>query len=222
MQWIRDRFPDSIARAPGGSYLRIRHPLDSIDAGASAWQRLLAPGLLLFDLETLGFVGHPLFLIGLLRRGRSARGWEVLQLLARDYTEEGAVVRAFAQEALRASRWVSFNGKSFDLPYVQRRAAFHRVALPEPREHLDLLHLARRLYRGVLPDCRLQTLEDRVLRQARADDLAGRDVPEAYHAYVRTGDPSRMAAILEHNRNDLLTLARLLVHLECGEEMEEA
>jgi uncharacterized protein YprB with RNaseH-like and TPR domain len=225
MQWIRSSFPESTARAPGNAYLRIRHPLPSNAAGPSPDGSIrpgisLPPGLLLFDLETLGFLGHPLFLIGFLRSPRDGREGEVLQLLARDYTEEEAIVRAFGESGRRAPRWVSFNGKSFDLPFLRSRAAFHGVALPEPREHLDLLHLARRTYRGVLPDCRLQTLEDRVLRRGRQDDLPGSQIPQAYHEFVRTGDPSRLARILEHNRNDLLTLARLLLHLECGLDEE--
>jgi uncharacterized protein len=220
MQWIRDRFPEARISAPDENYLRIHHPMPGLSGDAAGRAPSLPPGALLFDLETLGFLGHPVFLIGLMRQRPAEGAWEVLQLLARDYTEEEAILRAFGAEAEQAARWVSFNGKSFDLPFLQRRAAFHHLTLPAPRDHLDLLHLARRAYRGVLPNCRLQTLEDRVLRRARFDDLPGAEVPKTYHEFVRTGDPGRMAGVLEHNRHDLVTLAELLVHLECGEDLE--
>jgi len=58
--------------------------------------------------------------------------------------------------------WVTFNGKSFDVPSLRLRYAFHRLSAPLPEEHVDLLHIARRHFRGVLPDCKLRTLERRV------------------------------------------------------------
>jgi len=245
MKAMRDFLPGPAGLPPDGAYLRVLHPCGgprrpagSADAPSGAAEAgapdsfpragdagdsdfgLLPGDLLFFDLETLGFLGHPVFLIGLLRRSEPAGDWCTIQLLARDYTEEEAILHAFCEECGTAGRWVSFNGKSFDLPFLRRRAAFHRIRLPAPAEHLDLLHLARRQYRGVLPNCRLQTLEDRVLRRARARDLPGAEIPSAYHDYVRTGDATAMELILEHNRYDLMTLARLFLHLESGEDAE--
>lgn len=209
--WIRDHFPKAIVARPDEGYLRVIHPARPEDPRPA--DRLRADGLL-FDLETLGFVGRPLFLIGMLQRAEDGRGYEVVQLLARDYTEEENVLGAFAREARTRPCWVSFNGKSFDLPSLRQRAAYHGVRLPEPSEHLDLLFPARKLYRGVLPNCRLKTLEGRVFGQHRFDDIDGGEIPPAYHAFVRTGEPSTMARILAHNRDDLVTLARLWAHLE--------
>lgn len=216
MDWIRNAFPRARVSAPGDRYLRIRHV---VRGDAVRRQRLdrLQPDLIFFDLETLGFLGHPLFLIGLLLR-RPRDRWEVVQLLARDYTEEAAVLRAFARTAPSDSRWVSFNGKSFDLPVLKTRATFHGLPFGLPMEHFDLLHEARRLYQGILPNCRLGTLERRLLGVYRSRDLDGGEVPAAYHAFVRGGDPEAMVRILRHNRTDVVSLARLLLHLEGLEE----
>jgi uncharacterized protein YprB with RNaseH-like and TPR domain len=213
MEWIRACFPHARCHCPRGEYARIRHPLGP-GAAADVRLRRLSEDCLFVDLETLGFLGHPLFLIGLMRKAPRGGKWEVLQLLARDYTEEEAVVHAFAREGKRVRRWVSFNGKSFDLPFLRARAAFYGLRLPEAEEHIDLLPVARRTYRGVLPDCRLQTLEMRLFGRYRKRDLGGAEIPAAYHAFVRTGDPELMGRILLHNRDDLVSLARLLVHLE--------
>lgn len=231
MNWIRETFPQAKVRADSHGYLRISHPADpgaplrAPSAAASCVQSRSVPlrgqqPRLFFDLETLGFLGHPVFLIGILRPCRQTRAWEVVQLLARDYTEEEAILNAFAREASRRRRWVSFNGKSFDLPFLRQRAAFYGVRLPEATEHVDLLHAARRVYRDVLPDCRLQTLEAQIFGQYRVRDLPGGEIPAAYHAYVRGEDPEAMSRILLHNRTDLLTLARLLAHLE-GDAADE-
>jgi uncharacterized protein YprB with RNaseH-like and TPR domain len=77
--------------------------------------------------------------------------------------------------------------------------------------HCDLLHHARRRWKRLLPDCRLQTLERYVCRRVRHDDLPGSLVPAAYHEFVRSGRTDQIGAILRHNALDLVTLA----HLAC-------
>jgi uncharacterized protein len=213
MEWVQACFPRATCSLPEGAYARIRHPLGE-GAAQDPYLSRLNQDALFVDLETLGFLGHPLFLIGLLHRPADSDRWEVLQLLARDYTEEEAVIGAFGGEGRRNRLWVSFNGKSFDLPFLRNRAAYYRTSIPVPEEHLDLLPLARRLYRRVLPDCRLQTLESNLFGRYRHKDLGGAEIPAAYHAFVRTGDPTDMGRILLHNRDDLVSLARLLVHLK--------
>ncbi len=217
MDWISETFPHARVRAESRGYLRICHPTGLKTPGQASLTQTQPP-CLFFDLETLGFLGHPVFLIGIMRPRRREGTWEVVQFLARDYTEEEAILGAFAREASRLHRWVSFNGKSFDLPFLRRRAAFYGIRLPEAREHLDLLHAARRVYREILPDCRLQTLEARIFGQYRVRDLPGGEIPAAYHAFVRGEDPEAMGRILLHNRTDLHTLARLMAHLE-GEQV---
>jgi uncharacterized protein YprB with RNaseH-like and TPR domain len=164
-----------------------------------------------FDVETLGFHGRQVFLIGLALAEKTR--WSFVQLFARDYAEEEAIVDAFIGYAAMRSFWISFNGKSFDVPFLKARAAFYRKEIPVPEVHLDLLHGARRVYRGLLPDCRLTTLEARVFGRPRTRDLAGRAIPGAYHHYVRTGCESEIERILEHNRNDLASLVELHRHL---------
>ena len=167
--------------------------------------------LLFTDLETCGFAGTPVFLIGLMF-------WDagdlcVEQLLARSYEEEPAILTEFA-DRLRDSRLlVSFNGKAFDWPFLCDRAAVSGVELPEPRGHCDLLHVARRRYRGQLPDCRLQTLERYICHRRRADDIPGSEIPGAYHHFVRTSDAREIRQIVHHNFLDLVTLAELLAKL---------
>lgn len=210
--WLRQAFPHLELRFPDERFAHLRHPLTLAADAETDWSRL-DPEALLLDLETLGFHGRPLFLVGLFRIDRERGGGEILQYLARDYTEEEAVIRAFGQIARGHRLWISFNGKAFDVPFLRTRAAFYSIPLPEPAEHLDLLHAARRVYRGVLPDCRLKTLEVRVFGRFRLRDLDGGEIPGAYHDFVRTGRTDEMERILRHNRDDLLTLGRLHLHL---------
>ncbi len=172
----------------------------------------VAPEDLLFvDLETTGLGSSPLFLIGTL----TWEGEELVarQYLARHYGEEAAVTKLFA-DLMRTKRLlVTFNGKSFDLPYVRVRAAAHRIRLGPELLHFDLLHVCRRHWKGRLPNCKLQTLELHVCGRARTGDIPGSEIPDAYHAYVRTENAAALVDILHHNLLDLVTMAELLTRL---------
>jgi uncharacterized protein YprB with RNaseH-like and TPR domain len=170
--------------------------------------------LLLVDLETCGLSGSSLFLIGLLRFVEGRLTIELL--LARNYAEERAVLTTFWQVASPKSLMVTFNGKSFDWPMIADRSARHLLFRGSRRPelaHVDLLHHARRRWRGQLPDCRLQTLERHICGRGRTGDIPGSQIPAAYQQFVRTGKDHEMNAILLHNAIDLVTLLDLGLRL---------
>ena len=109
---------------------------------------------------------------------------------------------------------VSFNGKTFDLPLIATR---HRLcALSDPfagRAHVDLLYPVRRLFAGRWPDCRLSTVEKRLLGLVRQDDLSGAEAPQAWFDWLRQGVPGRLPGVIEHNRLDLISLAALIPYV---------
>ena len=79
--------------------------------------------------------------------------------------------------------------------------------------HLDLLHVTRRRLREGWADCRLRTAEEQVLGFSRTDDLPGAEVPAAWQRWLQHHDPALLPKILDHNREDLLSLAALLAAL---------
>lgn len=169
-------------------------------------------GMLFLDLETCGFAGSMVFLIGLIHYRHSQL--VVSQLLARHYGEERSILQSLCDVAASHDNLATFNGKSFDWPMVRDRLTVHRLddQLLEPTFpscHCDLLHHARRRWRGQLPDCKLQTLERLLFGRRRVQDVAGREIPEAYHDFVRTGDAWLMRRVLHHNALDLVTLLQL-------------
>lgn len=187
------------------------------DTSCKACERLVAAckteqiapkDVVFLDLETTGLSMTPVFLIGTMEC--TSGGFVFKQYLARDYSEEISILSAFSERLGNAGMIVTFNGKSFDLPYLKNRATATGVKLQRPKAHLDLLHEARRHYGRSTPNHKLQTLERMVCGRGREDDIPGAEIPAAYHEFVRTGNANKMKRILEHNLHDLLTMADLM------------
>jgi uncharacterized protein YprB with RNaseH-like and TPR domain len=95
--------------------------------------------------------------------------------------------------------------------------AVARIDYAGPLEHVDLLPPARPRFRGVLPDCRLETIERHLRGATREGDIPGSEIPDAYHEFVRTGDARKIKRILHHNRMDLLAMVGLFNCLMTGQ-----
>lgn len=187
------------------------HPLHRHIPGQCGPGPLAPEDIIFLDLETTGLNTGNVFLVG-------AMLWldgqlTVEQFFARDYAQERAIVSLFHQAALGRKLLVTFNGKTFDLPYLRVRAAACRIPFEPAWGHLDLLHVSRKSWGRRFGDCKLQTLERHVCRRFRHDDIPGSAIPDAYHEFVRTGNAVHMVTVLHHNLLDLLTLAELMTRL---------
>lgn len=170
-----------------------------------------AADILFFDIESCGLAFSPLFLIGTMTIEKETA--VIRQFLARSLCEEAAVVALFQQQASEKSLFITFNGKSFDLPTIYRRATEWGVRCVLHAQHFDLLHHARRSWPD-LPDCRLATLETEILgHPPRLDDIAGEEVAAAYQAFLHNSNAWPLSFILRHNRQDLLSMAQLVIKL---------
>ncbi len=84
------------------------------------------------------------------------------QFFMPDYGEEPALLELAGQMLGAARGLVSFNGRSFDWPILEARYIMAGRPPPmDPWQHLDLLLLARRLWRRCLASCALSALEAR-------------------------------------------------------------
>ena len=168
-------------------------------------------GLLFLDTETTGLAGGTgtyAFLVGAARiDGDRLR---VTQLFMRDLDEEPAMVAALAPLLDGATGLVTFNGSGFDVPLLETRFILQRRCWPALLAHVDLMRPARRVWSGWLDDCRLATLERRVLGVERERDVPGYAIPSLYFQYLRHRTAAPLRDVLEHNRQDVLALVALL------------
>ncbi|MCG7920996.1 MAG: ribonuclease H-like domain-containing protein [Candidatus Thiodiazotropha lotti] len=160
------------------------------------------------DTETTGLSGGSgtlAFLIGYAWMERSAIC--LRQLLITRFSAETKMLEKIALGLETAERLVSYNGKSYDLPLLisrfrisSRKQQFDRLP------HLDLLHPTRRLFRHHWPNCRLATLEQRLLGYHRVGDLPGSEAPAAWFDYLQRGSEQKLLKVVEHNQNDIVSL----------------
>jgi uncharacterized protein YprB with RNaseH-like and TPR domain len=168
------------------------------------------------DTETSGMAGGTgtyAFLVGV---GRFVDGkFNLQQFFLRDPSEEPAMLEALIHFLAPCEGLVTFNGKSFDAPLLRTRYSLHRIPVPfKDYAHLDLLPLARRLWRDRLPSRALKYLEEHVLGFTRAsEEVPGYEIPWLYFDYLRTRDARPLGGVFYHNAMDVVAMAALLGHV---------
>jgi len=168
------------------------------------------------DTETSGLSGGTgtyAFMVGIARFVDDK--FVLQQFFMRDPAEEPAMLEAIAQFLAPAQALVTFNGKAFDAPLLTTRYRLNHIPVPyEGYSHLDLLPLARRLWRDRLESRALKYLEQHVLGLTRSiEEVQGYEVPWLYFDYLKTGDARPLAGVFYHNAMDVVAMAALLAHV---------
>jgi uncharacterized protein len=214
----------TVEHSSGGLLVRVRRDVDLPLARARLadlpWQIDAHAPLVCLDTETTGLgtaAGTLVFLVGL---GR----WEgdrlvVEQLVLPDQPDEPALLAALGAAISSDACLVTYNGKGFDWPLIVTRFRLHRSDAPPHAGHLDLLPIARRLWRHRLENARLCSVERGVVGVARTDDLPGALIPARYLEYLRSGRADLLGDVVRHNRQDVVSLAMLVAHL--GERLAD-
>lgn len=167
------------------------------------------------DTETSGLAGgtgtFP-FMIGVGRHTQD--GFEVRQFFMRDPYDEPAQLVAFMEWMEQFKLLVSFNGKSFDVPILNTRFILNKLTSPLVNfPHLDMLPLARRLWKNRLPSRALKDLEIDILQIHRSEEeVPGWLVPQLYFDYLHSQDARPLAGVFYHNSLDIVSLAAVFHH----------
>lgn len=185
------------------------------DALALLGGQALGPRPAFLDTETTGLAGGAGTLIFLTGIGIWEKDGVTLHLVfLRNPEEEPAALNYIAELLQGVTGLVTFNGAGFDLPLLETRFIMQRMPpLWRAHPHLDLLTVARLLWREHLPSRRLGALETELLGIYRSeDDLPSCMIPAAYREYLHTGRTDEIRRILYHNEIDVLSMVTLLTH----------
>jgi uncharacterized protein len=168
------------------------------------------------DTETSGLAGGTgtyAFLVGL--GFFDETGFTVTQYFMRDPSTEPALLAALTERIAAFEAVVTFNGKSFDIPLLNTRYLMNRFPPPfSELDHIDLLHLARRLWRNRLASRAMGDLEKEILGFIRdQDEVPGYLIPQYYFDYLASGDARPLAGVFYHNVFDIVSLAALFEHM---------
>ena len=160
------------------------------------------------DIETLGLSNVPIILIGV----AEIKGNKIIssQYFLRDLDEEIAVLKGYFSHLDDDSVHVTFNGKTFDVPFIKNRLNYHRIDIDFDLAHIDLMYFAKYLWRDELPNCQLQTIEKYRFGLERVPDVPGQYIPGYYNTYLSEKNIGPMIPIIEHNRQDIVSLAGFL------------
>jgi len=171
---------------------------------------------LFIDTETTGLSGGAgayVFLIGAAKF--TNEGFNFAQFFLHDPANELAQLAALEDFCSSAKVIISYNGKSFDLPRLKTRYKFH--GWPPPFAdvfHIDLLHIARRLWKSHLSSCSLGDIEHHLLGVKRSSlDVPGWKVASHYFDYLQNGDPTPLSSVFYHNEVDIISLITLLNYI---------
>lgn len=171
--------------------------------------------IVFLDTETSGLAGGTgtfAFMVGM---GRYVdEGFQVGQFFMGDPLEEPALLLAIEEYLAPYEVLVTFNGKSFDVPLLNARYVLQGWKSPLiDLLQIDLLHLARKLWRYRLPSRTLGNLEAQILNANRTEEeVPGWMIPQMYFDYLGSRDARPLKRIFYHNEMDVLSMAALLKH----------
>jgi uncharacterized protein YprB with RNaseH-like and TPR domain len=202
----------------GASPLLSSFPLSYISKWANdpALSTLPLTKFAFLDTETSGLSGGTgtyAFLVGVARFIDDR--FVLRQYFMRDPAEEPALLEGLSSFLAPCAALITFNGKAFDVPLLSTRYRLHQIPIPyQGYSHLDLLPLARRLWRDRLESRALKFLEEHVLGLTRSsEEVPGFEIPWLYFDYLRTGNAQPLGGVFYHNAMDVVAMAALLAHM---------
>jgi uncharacterized protein YprB with RNaseH-like and TPR domain len=184
-------------------------------------------GVGVLDIESLGLRGSGVIAFLVALGIQSGESLECEQLLLADPGGEEALLTAVAARIGSVRLWLTYNGRSFDIPVLAARCTVNRLdpLSVHPRLHGDLLGPVRRLFRERLGACTLRHAEMSLLNHHRVGDVPGMEAPGRYRAWLGGAPAAVLAGVVEHNLQDIVSTvmvgARLAAHVG-GERVSPA
>lgn len=177
-------------------------------------KELVRPGDLFLDIETTGLSRshHRIYLIGMALMVNHNTIY-VNQLFADCPEDESVLLTHFSRDlhTLGIKRIITFNGNSFDLPFLMERARICAVSLNfDDFELFDIYkEVVARKNVLQLQNYRQKTVEQ-FLGIHREDEYSGGELIKVYENYIHCPDAEAAHVLKLHNYEDVLGMIDLL------------
>ena len=163
------------------------------------------------DIETTGLSKkyHQIYLIGILTYDYETRLWQLTQLFSESSIEEELILKEFIIKIRNYKYLITYNGDNFDIPFVNEKLRKYNMKEIE-LESIDLYKFLRKNKDFInFPNLKLKTVE-KELGIYREDTFTGLECIEFYKNYLVTKSDNFFNYIVQHNRDDLYSMPKLL------------
>ncbi len=167
--------------------------------------------ILFIDIETLGLGESPIFLIGI--AGFKENNLIIDQFFIRKLKEEKSALVCFNESLKEKKAIFSFNGKSFDIPRIQKRMGSRDIDINLNIPHFDLKYLSQKAYAKRIDDFKLTTIERIIFKEIRKNDVPSSSIPGLYKDFLDSNNFEKIVTIIDHNKKDLITSSKIYLKL---------
>lgn len=174
--------------------------------------------VMFIDIETDG-LSHKnrIAIIGLIIFAKDNNEPLVIQLFNDDYHSEKDLLTELIDliRAYDIDYYVSFNGNSFDFPFINARLMHYKINFVLTKSaNIDLYRLVKQNQAFLnLPDSKLKSVE-KFVGIERTDTISGKDSIILYEAFLETKSLKLKNSILLHNYDDIINMIPLLKLLD--------
>ena len=163
-----------------------------------------------FDIETTGLSSKfcKVILVGIVYNYKNKT--IIKQFFALNEYEEKELLLAFIEEISSFDKHITFNGFTFDIPFLNSRFKKHNIDFSlNKNDDIDILRLVKPYKEKLsLIDCKLKTIE-KYIGINRSDVISGKESLELYKEFISTQDKNLKDKILLHNYEDVYYLAKI-------------
>lgn len=166
--------------------------------------------ILFLDIETTGFnpKNSNIILIGISYEENEK--YVVEQIFANCADDEKDMLYEFVKRLQNFDLIVTYNGKSFDVPFTNIRMVRNKIGYQIKHEHLDVIcHIRPNKTQLGLTSCSLKSVE-KLFGIVREDTIDGADSINLYYEYLNTKEEILKKKVLLHNFEDVYYLPYIL------------
>ncbi|MCD8348401.1 MAG: ribonuclease H-like domain-containing protein [Lachnospiraceae bacterium] len=237
---LREKIQPQVQTPKIVSSASVSHGFEQTERTEAFSEELSCHSCLFFDIETTGLSADTsfVFLIGCIYQEDGK--WNRHQFCIRLVQEERLLLSSFFEMAKKARFLIHFNGNTFDIPFIEKRAAANGLCpCFDGLLSIDLYQRFRPLRRILNLPHMNQSFLEKYIGWEREDKLSGKEVVSLfwnYASFQKTDSEKTHAPgtdhipaaqttgqlLLRHNRDDLLGMLHVLkmeaYHLLfCGE-----